>query len=164
MRPTRAHARAAPPPRASRLPRGCCSELYTPENAFIESGALVLRTRLQNISWDGIAFNVTSGRVDTFDKVNITFGRIEVSAQLQNDGASGIHTAHCELRPPRCAPKKARHAYSALPPTHTHARARARTHAHQGCLATVAGPSRRKSTSWSVNPPTTRTAHQTGTA
>ena len=70
------------------------SELYTPENVFIDSGALVLRTRLQNTTWDGISFNVTSGRVDTLGKQNITFGRVEVSAQLQNDAASGIHTAH----------------------------------------------------------------------
>ena len=39
-------------------------------------------------------YNVTSGRVDTFQKANITLGRVEVSARLQNDAASGIHTAH----------------------------------------------------------------------
>lgn len=60
----------------------------------MDSGALVLRTRLQNVTWEGISFNVTSGRVDTALKANITFGRVEVSAQLQNDAASGIHTAH----------------------------------------------------------------------
>ena len=39
-------------------------------------------------------YNVTSGRVDTFQKANVTLGRVEVSARLQNDAASGIHTAH----------------------------------------------------------------------
>ena len=39
-------------------------------------------------------FNVTSGRVDTANKRNITFGRVEVTAKLQDDAtASGIHTA-----------------------------------------------------------------------
>ena len=87
------------PPRASNTPSRRRRpfprrELYTPENAFVDSGALVLRTRLQNATWNGISFNVTSGRVDTALKANITFGRVEVSAQLQNDAASGIHTAH----------------------------------------------------------------------
>jgi beta-glucanase (GH16 family) len=71
-----------------------CSELYTPDNVVVENGALVLRTQLQNVTWEGIPFNVTSGRVDTALKANVTYGRVEVSAQLQNDAASGIHTAH----------------------------------------------------------------------
>lgn len=69
-------------------------ELYTADNVFVDGGALVLRTRPQNVTANGIHYNVTSGRVDTAFKRNITFGRVEVSAQLQNDAASGIHTAH----------------------------------------------------------------------
>lgn len=69
-------------------------ELYTADNVFIDSGALVLRTRLENVTFDGIPYNVTSGRVDTSFKANVTYGRVEVSAKLQNDVASGIHTAH----------------------------------------------------------------------
>ena len=42
----------------------------------------------------GRTFNVTSGRVDTSFKRNVTFGRVEVTARLQNDAASGLHTAH----------------------------------------------------------------------
>jgi beta-glucanase (GH16 family) len=69
-------------------------ELYTADNVFLDAGALVLRTRPDNITFDSIHYNVTSGRVDTSFKANITYGRVEVSAQLQNDAASGIHTAH----------------------------------------------------------------------
>jgi len=69
-------------------------ELYTADNVFIESGALVLRTRPENVTFQGYTYNVTSGRVDTLNKRNVTFGRVEVSATLQNDEASGLHTAH----------------------------------------------------------------------
>lgn len=64
---------------------------------FIDAaeGALVLRTKLANVSVPGYTFNVTSGRVDSAGKVNVTFGRVEVRAKLQNDAAaSGVHTAH----------------------------------------------------------------------
>jgi len=73
-------------------------ELYTADNVFLDgAGHLVLRTQLQNASVDGIDFNVTSGRVDSSFKGNASFaapGRVEVRARLQNDAASGIHTAH----------------------------------------------------------------------
>ena len=69
-------------------------ELYTADNVFLDRGALVLRTRPQNVTFGGVAYNVTSGRVDTALKANVTFGRVEVSAQLQNDAAYGLHTAH----------------------------------------------------------------------
>ena len=71
-------------------------ELYTADNVFIEDGALVLRTRPQNVSVGGRSFNVTSGRVDTKGLANVTAPfRLEVSARLQDDArASGIHTAH----------------------------------------------------------------------
>jgi beta-glucanase (GH16 family) len=69
-------------------------ELYTEENVRVENGALVLSTRQQNITFQNVAYNVTSGRVDSANKRNVTFGRLEISAQLQNDAASGIHTAH----------------------------------------------------------------------
>lgn len=69
-------------------------ELYDADNVFIEGGALVLRTRLQQVVTPGFTFNVTSGRVDTMHKVNVTYGRVEVSAKLQHDEAFGIHTAH----------------------------------------------------------------------
>ncbi len=66
---------------------------------FIDSedgtSALVLRTHPANVRFDGYDFNVTSGRVDTMNKVNISYGRLEISAKLQNDAAaSGVHTAH----------------------------------------------------------------------
>jgi beta-glucanase (GH16 family) len=69
-------------------------ELYTADNVYLSGGALVLRTRPQNVTFAGIHYNITSGRVDTAFKRNLTFGRVEVSAQLQNDAASGLHTAH----------------------------------------------------------------------
>ena len=71
-------------------------EIYRASNVYIESGALVLRTRLDNYTFDGYTFNVSSGRVDTSFKRNMTAGqRVEVSARLQLDSAaSGIHTAH----------------------------------------------------------------------
>ena len=73
-------------------------ELYTADNVFTTSvggrGALALRTRPQDVVFDGKSYNVTSGRVDTSLKVNVTFGRVEVVARLQNDAASGLHTAH----------------------------------------------------------------------
>jgi beta-glucanase (GH16 family) len=72
--------------------------LYTADNvatAVVDGrSALVLTTRLQHVEWDGILFNVTSGRVDTQNKVNVSFGRVEVCARLQNDAVSGLHTAH----------------------------------------------------------------------
>ena len=71
-------------------------ELYTADNVYVESGALVLRTRPQNVSYAGYDYNVTSGRVDTLGLANVTAPfRFEVSARLQNDAhASGVHTAH----------------------------------------------------------------------
>jgi beta-glucanase (GH16 family) len=73
-------------------------ELYTADNVFLTvadgRSALALRTRPSNVTWHGRAYNVTSGRVDTSFKRNITFGRTEVTARLQNDAASGLHTAH----------------------------------------------------------------------
>lgn len=73
-------------------------ELYTADNVYltVEDGrtALALRTRPQDVVWKGHTYNVTSGRVDTSFKRNVTFGRVEVTARLQNDAASGLHTAH----------------------------------------------------------------------
>ena len=75
-------------------------ELYTADNVFIETsggnGWLVLQTREENITWDNHTYNVTSGRVDTALKANVTApARIVVSARLQQDAlSSGIHTAH----------------------------------------------------------------------
>jgi hypothetical protein len=73
-------------------------ELYTADNVFTTSvggvGALALRTRPQEVKFDGHSYNVTSGRVDSALKVNITYGRVEVVARLQNDAASGLHSAH----------------------------------------------------------------------
>ena len=74
-------------------------EYYSPENVFISTvdtvHALTLRTRPENVTVNKQHFNVTSGRVDTSFKRNVTAGsRVEVVARLQNDAASGIHTAH----------------------------------------------------------------------
>ena len=72
-------------------------ELYTADNVFLKDGHLVLRTIPRNVTHAGIEFNITSGRVDTQYNANASFsagGRLEVRAQLQNDAASGIHTAH----------------------------------------------------------------------
>lgn len=74
-------------------------EVYTADNVYttVVDGvsALVLRTHLANVTIDGKTFNVTSGRVDTSFKRNMTRGtRLEVRARLQNDAAYGIHTAH----------------------------------------------------------------------
>ena len=83
-------------------------ELYTADNVYLTTvggrGALALRTQPQNVVFDGHEYNVTSGRVDTSYKQNITFGRVEVTARLQNDAASGIHTAHWLLGYP-CWPR-----------------------------------------------------------
>lgn len=76
-------------------------ELYTADNVFIEAdesgrNCLVLQTKLDNVSWQGHHYNVTSGRVDTALKANVTApARVVVSARLQQDAlAAGIHTAH----------------------------------------------------------------------
>ena len=75
-------------------------ELYTADNVYTtvsDDGrtALALRTRPQDVTWLGRSYNVTSGRVDTSYRRNITLGtRTEITARLQNDEASGIHTAH----------------------------------------------------------------------
>jgi beta-glucanase (GH16 family) len=69
-------------------------ELYTADNVFVRDGKLVLRTRPQDVTFGGVHYNVTSGRVDTANKKNITYGRVEVTALLQNDAANGLHTAH----------------------------------------------------------------------
>ena len=77
-------------------------ELYTATNVVIEhdprtgNGWLVLQTQQQNVSWEGHKYNVTSGRVDTSNKANVTApARVVVSARLQPDSlSSGIHTAH----------------------------------------------------------------------
>lgn len=72
-------------------------ELYDADNVYVQNGSLVLRTRLQNVTVGGTAYNVTSGRVDTSNKKNVTGGlgsRVEVRAQLQADDAYGIHSAH----------------------------------------------------------------------
>lgn len=72
-------------------------ELYTADNVFIRGGALVLRTRPQNVTVAGRRFNVTSGRVDTAHRRNVSFAapaRVEVRARLQNDAAFGVHSAH----------------------------------------------------------------------
>ena len=69
-------------------------ELYTADNVYIEDGALVLRTRPQNVTWGGDDFNITSGRVDTSFKRNMTYGRMELGLQLQPDAtSSGVHSA-----------------------------------------------------------------------
>ena len=75
-------------------------ELYTANNVALDGrGHLVLTTQRQDVVVDGLHFNVTSGRVDTSFKGNVSWtawgaGRVEVSARLQNDAASGLHTAH----------------------------------------------------------------------
>lgn len=72
-------------------------ELYTAPNVFTRDGHLILRTRRENVTFDGVSYNITSGRVDSSFLRNVSFaapGRVEVSARLQNDAASGIHTAH----------------------------------------------------------------------
>jgi len=71
-------------------------ELYTADNVFLAGGALVLRTRPATVTAGGRTYNVTSGRVDTSGRGNVTAPfRVEVSARLQDDArASGLHTAH----------------------------------------------------------------------
>ncbi len=73
-------------------------ELYTAANVFLDGrGHLVLTTQQQDVEVDGLHFNVTSGRVDSSFKGNVTWaaaGRVEVAARLQNDAAYGLHTAH----------------------------------------------------------------------
>ena len=74
-------------------------ELYRAVNVFTAAladgrHALVLRTALDNVTLDGVHYNVSSGRVDSSFRRNVTFGRVEVVARLQNDAASGVHTAH----------------------------------------------------------------------
>lgn len=76
-------------------------ELYTADNVQTVTvdgrSALLLTTRPDNVTWDGVQYNITSGRVDTGYKMNVTFGRVEVNARLQNDAAARIHTAHWML-------------------------------------------------------------------
>lgn len=72
-------------------------ELYTADNVMVSQGNLILRTRPENVTIDGVTYNITSGRVDSKGKVNITYGRIETRAVLQNPAAIGIHTAHWML-------------------------------------------------------------------
>jgi hypothetical protein len=73
-------------------------ELYTAANVFLDGrGHLVLTTQQQDVEVDGLRFNVTSGRVDSSFKGNVSWaaaGRVEVAARLQNDAAYGLHTAH----------------------------------------------------------------------
>jgi len=72
-------------------------ELYTADNVFIRAGALVLRTRPQNVTVAGRHFNITSGRIDTAHRRNVSLSapaRVEVRARLQNDAAFGVHSAH----------------------------------------------------------------------
>ena len=74
-------------------------EVYRAANVYTSAladgrHALVLRTQLDNITVRGVHYNVSSGRVDSSFLRNVTFGRVEVVARLQNDAASGIHTAH----------------------------------------------------------------------
>lgn len=69
-------------------------ELYTADNVWVSNSNLVLRTHLANISYNGVKYNVTSGRVDSSMKRNVTVNsRVEVRAMLQNEQAIGIHTA-----------------------------------------------------------------------
>lgn len=72
-------------------------ELYTADNVFVRDGSLVLRTRPQNVTIGHRRYNVTSGRVDTALKRNVSLSaraRVEVRARLQNDAAFGVHSAH----------------------------------------------------------------------
>jgi len=81
-------------------------ELYTADNVYIEDGALVLRTRPEDVTFGGIHYNVTSGRIDSKFLGNVTPPfRFEVSARLQDDAlASGVHTAHWLLGYNACWP------------------------------------------------------------
>jgi beta-glucanase (GH16 family) len=69
-------------------------ELYTPDNVWVADGNLVIRTHPANVTIGSRTYNVTSGRVDTAGKINVTYGRVEVRAALQSPAAIGIHTAH----------------------------------------------------------------------
>ena len=69
-------------------------ELYTANNVWVNNSNLVLRTHLENVTINGTTYNVTSGRVDSSFKYNVTVNsRVEVRAMLQADVAIGIHTA-----------------------------------------------------------------------
>ncbi len=71
-------------------------ECYTASNVAVRDGALFLTARLENTTCGrrGGAYNVTSGKVTTRAKANVTFPmRIEVRARLQNGWAYGLHSA-----------------------------------------------------------------------
>jgi len=72
-------------------------ECYRAGNVAVHDGALFLTARLENTTCGrraGAAYNVTSGKVTSRAKANVTFPmRIEVRARLQNGWAYGLHSA-----------------------------------------------------------------------
>lgn len=79
-------------------PRWNQIECYSESNVAVHDGALFLTARLENTTCGrhsgGVTYNVTSGKVTSRAKANVTFPmRIEVRARLQNGWAYGLHSA-----------------------------------------------------------------------
>jgi hypothetical protein len=73
-------------------------ECYTPSNVAVANGSLWLTARLENTTCGKPAgsyvYNVTSGKVVSMHKANVTFpARIVIRARLQNAWAVGLHSA-----------------------------------------------------------------------
>lgn len=67
-------------------------EYYTEDNAYIEDGKLVIEAKEETRTDMGKELNYTSARLDTKDKYDFKYGRIEVRAKLPK-GGKGIWPA-----------------------------------------------------------------------
>jgi beta-glucanase (GH16 family) len=78
--------------------------LFTAERVSVGGGHLRIDTVLESNTLDGILYNMTSGWLDTQQKVNQTKGRFEASIKMPNPNATGTWPAWWLLPEGECWP------------------------------------------------------------
>lgn len=78
--------------------------LFTAERVSVGGGHLRIDTVLESNTLDGILYNMTSGWIDSQQKVNQTKGRFEASLKMPNPNATGTWPAWWLLPEGECWP------------------------------------------------------------
>jgi beta-glucanase (GH16 family) len=78
--------------------------LFIAERVSVGGGHLRIDTVLESNTLDGILYNMTSGWIDTQQKVNQTKGRFEASVKMPNPNATGAWPAWWLLPEGECWP------------------------------------------------------------
>jgi beta-glucanase (GH16 family) len=67
--------------------------LFIAERVHVRDGHLAIDPVLENNTLDGVSYAMTSGWIDTQQKVNQTKGRFEASIKMSNPNATGTWPA-----------------------------------------------------------------------